>query len=78
MPRDTESADKRAKECPWDKTRTQKAKKSQMSREKDPTTDHKSSRATSFHPENPWRGKLEEEEIIVLHFIVYYRGHGVR
>ena len=46
--------------------------------EKDSTTDKKSPRATGFHPENPWRGKLEEEEIIVLHFIVYYRGHGVR
>ena len=45
---------------------------------RDPTTDKKSLRATGFHPKNPWRGKLEEEEIIVLPSMVYYRGQGVK
>ncbi len=60
---------KGAKECPWVKTRVQKARESQGSRVKIPQKWTLKLDATSFHPKNPWRGKLQEEEIIVLHLI---------
>ena len=55
-----------------------KAQRAKREPEVEGKMDPKFRDATGFHPKNPWRGKLEEEEIIVLHFIVYYRGHGFR
>ena len=77
-PERAKQCQKGAKGCPRIKTRVQKARESQGSRVKIPQEWTLKLDATSFHPENPWRGKLQEEEIIVLHLIEYYRGHGSR
>ena len=79
VPGDTKSAKQNApKSARGTRRDHRRLKKARCRGEREPTTDQKSPRATSFHPENPWRGKLEEEEIIVLPSMVYYRGQGVK
>ena len=74
MPRDTKSTE----EGPWDKHYKREGQESQGQTRERPQNGREKFESHNFHPENPWRGKLEEEEIIVLPSMVYYRGQGVK